>query len=50
MMLYHRLNRYRGYEERKGASVPYLLLLSIRTNAMPFVEVPWTPLPPLPKP
>ena len=40
IMLYHRRNQCRGYEERKGeAPLSLLLLLSIRTNAMPFIRV-----------
>ena len=52
MMFYHRQNQVLK-NERRGAFVPLLLVhqleLSIRTNAMPSVEVPWTPLPSLPK-
>jgi hypothetical protein len=58
MVIYHRQNQCRGYEDRKEkrlraftAGRPLDCQLGIRTNAMSLVdsEVPRTPLPPLPK-
>ena len=45
-MMLHRQNQSWGYDERNEDTAAHQL--SIRTNAIPFVEVLQTPLPPLP--